>query len=222
MTLPINQIICGDCLDVMKDWPDKCVDLVLTDPPYGIKISRKSNHYGNCTELSRQANGDSWDDTIPTKEYFDEIFRISRNQIIFGANYFWGNFYATSCYIVWDKREDLPDVPFCDTEFAWTSFNKMSKKYVCRNHGFIKDSKDIKTGHPTQKPSELFREIISDFSTSSDIILDPFCGSGTTCVAAELLGRKWIGIEISEDYCKIARRRVKEAQEQFSLLEIKR
>ena len=132
------------------------------------------------------------------------MFRVSNNQIVFGANYFWENFYSSQCYIIWDKRGNLPKVPFCDTEFAWTSFSKMSKKYLVRNHGFIKDSKDIKTGHPTQKPTELFKAILKDFTEEGDTILDPFLGSGTTARACKDLGRKCIGIEREEKYCKIA------------------
>jgi len=208
----------GDCLEIMRDIPDGSIGAVITDPPYGIKIARKSNHYGDCPSASRQATGETWDDSIPTKEYFDEIKRVSRNQIVFGANYFWENFYSSQCYIIWDKRGDLPSVPFADTEFAWTSFiNKMSKRYLLRNHGFIRDSKDERTGHPTQKPSELFVAILRDFTIEGETILDPFMGSGTTGVACVKLNRSFIGIEINPDYFAIAKRRIEEAQMQIAL-----
>ena len=95
----------------MREMEDKSVDLVLTDPPYGIKITKKSNNYGEASgkwknsgaDCGRKATGEEWDDKIPTKEYFDTIFKVSLNQIIFGANYYWENFYSTGCYVIWDK-----------------------------------------------------------------------------------------------------------------------
>jgi site-specific DNA-methyltransferase (adenine-specific) len=206
-----------DCLEFMKQLPDKCVDLVLTDPPYGIKISRKSNNFGSSTSTSRKKTDLGWDDCIPTKEFFDEMFRISKNQIVFGANYFWENFYSSPCYIVWDKRGGLPEVPFADTEFAWTSFKKMSKKYTFINHGFIKDTNDEKNEHPTSKPSELFMAIGRDFMGDTDVVFDPFMGSGTTAVACERLGRKWFGCELEPKYCEIANKRIEAERNQLKL-----
>jgi len=198
--------------------PDKSVDLVLTDPPYGISINRKTNKFGSSAHLSRKATTKTWDECIPGKEYFDEIFRVSKNQIVFGANYFWGVFYATQCYIIWDKRGNLPQVPFCDTEFAWTSFkDRMSKKYTVINHGFIKDSKDEKTGHPTQKPTELFRMILEDFSKQGEIILDPFMGSGTTGIASVEKGCVFHGSEIEQEYFFISEKRIEHASRQGQL-----
>lgn len=202
-------IVAGDCLDVMRTMPDGCVDLVLTDPPYGEAIARKSNTYGIRPDLSRKATGEAWDDRPATEENIRALMKVSRNQIVFGTNYFWEAFYSTRCYVVWDKRGDMPDVPFADTEFAWTSFVKRpSRRYVLLNHGFVSDVTDVRTGHPTQKPEQLMIWLLRDFSESNTIILDPFCGSGTTCVAAKMLGRRYIGIEISEEYCEIARRRL--------------
>lgn len=205
----INKIICGDCLEVMKEMPDKCVDLVLTDPPYGIKITDFHNTYGNRPDLGRKPSKNKWDEKGLLKEQWVEIQRISKNQVVFGANYFWDYFYPTQCYLIWDKRGELPRVPFCDTEFMWTSFIKRaSKKYIIKNHGFIRDSQDSKTGHPTQKPTELMSQILLDFTVEADLILDPFLGSGTTAEACKLLHRKFIGIEINPDYCKIAEERL--------------
>lgn len=212
-----NTVIYGDCLDVMKSMPDKCVDLVLTDPPYGIAINKKCKSFGERTDLSREKTNKIWDDKIPTKEYFKEIMRISKNQIVFGANYFWENFYSSQCYIIWDKRDDLPKVPFCDTEFAWTSFNKMSKKYIVRNHGFVRDSKDEKILHPTQKPSELFRMIISDFTDFDMTIFDPFAGSGTTAIACLETGRNYILVEKEPEYVEIINKRISQWKEQGRL-----
>jgi len=206
----INKIICGDCLEIMKEMPDKSVNLVLTDPPYGIDIcNRKQINYGLVSHLSRNPSGLKWDKRRLTKSQWKEIKRVSKNQIIFGANYFWDYFYPTNCYLIWDKRGELPDVPFMDTELIWTSFVKRgSKKYIVRHHGFIKDDKEFKENHPTQKPLILIINMLLDFSQENDIILDPFLGSGTTTEACKLSHRKFIGIEINPEYCKIANKRL--------------
>lgn len=212
------QLHCGDCLEYMRGLPDKAIDLVLTDPPYGIKITRNAKLVGVATYASRRATADAWDDAIPHKEYFDEIKRISRQQIVFGANYFWEHFYSSQCYIVWDKRGGLPDVPFCPTEFAWTSFvDKPSKQYVVRNHGFIRDADEQRTGHPTQKPVKLMIAILRDFSRPGDLVFDPFAGSGSTAVACIQTQRRFLGCEISPLYHAIAKRRIEQAQMQLAL-----
>ena len=207
MTLPVNEIICGDCLDIMKDWPDKCVDLVLTDPPYGKKYARGKHGWGVCD--NRPAAQDVRWDKKPTSEIFDLMRRISQEQIIFGGNYFTDKLPPTNSWIFWDKIGITPNKSvFADGELAWTSFNRVVKKYTLRVMGFINDSKDERQ-HPTQKPSELFLQIVQDYSQPCDLILDPFCGSGTTCVAAKMLGRRYIGIDISKEYCEIALQRLK-------------
>lgn len=198
----------GDCREILPTLQTDEIDLVLTDPPYGIGINHNAKQVGTATHKSRKATDLIWDDAIPDAFCFTETMRVSKNQIVFGANYYWQYFYSTQCYIIWDKRGTLPAVPFCDTEFAWTSFvGRMPKRYIVINHGFIRDSKDIRE-HPTQKPLELFRTILTDFSADGQSILDPFMGSGTTLRAAKDLGRRAIGIEIEEKYCEIAARRL--------------
>lgn len=202
-------IYCGDCLEVMPQL-DVVFDLGLTDPPYGIKICSNAKIVGIATDLSRRKTLDIWDDKLADPRAIKILLEKTRNQIVFGANYYWEHFYSSGCYIIWDKRGDLPDVPFSDTEFAWTSFvNRPSKRYVIINHGFIRDAKEIRY-HPTQKPLSLMRKIIVDFSSSGHIILDPFMGSGTTLAAAQREGRRAVGVELSEDYCKIAADRLRQ------------
>lgn len=212
-----NQIIHGDCLDLMREMPDDCIDLVLTDPPYGEGICKKTNQFGTATQHSRKASDLTWDDTLVSDEYILEAMRVSKNQIVFGANYYWRCFYPTRCYIVWDKRGGLPDVPFAPTEFAWTSFSKQPKLYVCRNHGFISDMKESKSDHPTQKPLNIFERIIWDFSKEGDVILDPFVGSGTTAIAAIRTGRHYIGIERERKYVDITNERIRIENAQLKL-----
>jgi len=207
-----NKIICGDCLEAMKDIPDKSIDLVLTDPPYGKQWARGKHGIGKLKNKNEKFENLNWDKKIPTKKMFDEMFRVSKNQIIFGGNYFTEFLPPSNCWIVWDKLGDLrlgKQIPFAHCELAWTSFNKTVKKYTLRSQGFINDTQDIRV-HPTQKPSELFMSIIEDFSEENDLILDPFLGSGTTAVACKQLKRNYIGIEISPEYCKIAEERLRQ------------
>lgn len=205
-----HRLICGDCTDrvvVERVMGGERADLQLTDPPYGIDLPGNAKLVGIATEKSRKATGEKWDKSIPEKSAFDNIFETSRNQIIFGANYFWEYFYSSQCYIIWDKRGDMPDVPFADTEFAWTSFvNKPSKRYVVVNHGFVRDEKGERL-HPTQKPLKLWSDILGDFSCEDELISDFFTGSGTTIIAAENLGRRAVGIELDPGYCAVTLQR---------------
>jgi site-specific DNA-methyltransferase (adenine-specific) len=207
----LNTIYNCDCLEAMKLMPDKSVDLVLTDPPYGKMWTRGVNGIG----ILKDKNEDDktlWDKQIPSREYFDEMFRVSKNQIIFGGNYFTEYLPPSNCWLVWDKLGDLKlgeQIPFAHCELVWTSFNKTVKKYTLRQQGFINDN-DEKREHPTQKPTPLIGAILKDFSNENDLILDPFLGSGTTAKACQELKRNFIGIEISPEYCKIAENRLKQ------------
>jgi len=202
----INKIICGDCLDIIRDIPNKSV-ITITDPPYGKKADKGTNGFG-ATKNRRYAG--EWDTFIPPQEYFNEIFRISRHVIIFGGNYFAHLLPPSKCWLVWDKKGDIAfQNPFADCELIYTSFTKPIKKYTFKQQGFITDSKDERF-HPTQKPSELLQTIILDWTQENDIILDPFIGSGTTAIACIKTKRNYIGIEKDEKYCEIARKRLNE------------
>ena len=200
----LNKVIQGDCLEIMKQMPDKCIDLVLTDPPYGIDMNRPFGSYSRPQVF----DGD-WDKEIPAKTYFDEIFRVSKHQIIFGGNYFTMFLPATSAWIFWDKNNG--DSTFADGELIWTSFDFALRKLRVNWTGSatLKEDTHGKV-HPTQKPVGIIGACIVRFSKETDTILDPFLGSGTTAVAAKQLGRKFIGIEISEKYCKIAKDRLRQ------------
>ncbi len=140
-----------------------------------------------------------WNDEVPSQEVFNEIFRISKNQIICGGNYF--SLPPTRCFIAWDKRQAMPTLSAC--EYIWTSFDRPAKLFSI-------SSTDLNRQHPTQKPVELIKYLISKFSEEVETVFDPFLGSGTTAVAAKQLGRKYIGIELSEKYCEIARQRLRQ------------
>ena len=214
MNLPINQIICGDCLEVMKDWPDKCVDLVLTDPPYGINFGSEKESMscgmrkdGSQRVYNKWSNPTpkkyvEWNDEKPSQELIIEIFRVSKKQIIWGGNYF--ELPISGGWLIWDKQVVMPSLSKC--EMAWTSFMGHTEIMRYLWAGFRKEKPEERE-HTTQKPLDLMLWCLS-FS-GDDLILDPFCGSGTTCVAAKMLGRRYIGIDISPDYCQIAEERLR-------------
>jgi len=189
--IELNTIYNCDCLEAMKLMPDKSVDLVLTDPPYGIGIA--NNPFRQKFEKS------DWDNSTPSKEYFDEIFRVSKEQIIWGGNYF--NLLPSQCFYVWDKVQPQ-DFSSSMCEMAFVS--KQSPAKLWRERVV-----NIEKFHPTTKPLNLMRWCLN-FFPEAQIILDPFLGSGTTAKACQELKRKFIGIEISKEYCKIAEQRLKQ------------
>ena len=211
----IDQIICGDCLEIMKWIPDKSVNLVLTDPPYGINVIGGNKPFGsiggNNIVKANKYNPIINDDI---KIDLSELFRVSKNQIIFGGNYF--NLPTSKGWIVWDKKKknDWND-NFSDGELAWTSFDKPLKIYRYLFMGCLQEGKREKRAHPTQKPLPLFKWILEKYSQPNDVILDPFLGSGTTAVACLELNRHFIGIELSSEYCEIAKKRIREIQPQL-------
>lgn len=205
--LPINQIIQGDCLEVLSSFPAKSVDLILTDPPYGVNADKGVGGFGS-SKTSKHYE-DNWDSITPAREVFDEMLRVGKRVIIFGGNFFTDKLPVNGHWIVWDKKGGINfDNPFGDCELAWTNIDKKSvKKYTVIQQGFISAEKD--RYHPTQKPVSLFNQIICDYVDGGGLILDPFIGSGTTAIAAKQLGKDYIGIEINKKYCEIAEERIK-------------
>ncbi len=205
----MNQIIHWDSLEYMKTLADKSIDLVLTDPPYGIWESWKSNHSRWCIAKSKQYKDYWWDEFIPTKEYFEEIKRISKNAIIWWWNYFVEHLENSSCWIVWDK--DNGETDFADCELAWTNFKTAVRKKKFKWQWMLQESmknKEIRE-HPTQKPKELFKWCLENYSKPWHIVLDCFAGSGTTAVACIETSRNYIVIEKEADYVEIIKKRVK-------------
>ncbi len=198
----VNQVVNCDCLELMRLMPDKSIDLILTDPPYGIGCDKG---VGGGIQKGRKYN-DTWD-IRPKKEYFNGMLRISKQQIIFGGNFFTDLLPVNGHWIVWDKVGGIKfDNPYSMCELAWTNIIKNTvKKYLCIQAGFIAEEKD--RYHPTQKPIRVFRNIIEDYSKSG-IIFDPFAGSFTTAVACKELKRNFICCEISRKYCEVGEKRL--------------
>ena len=198
----------GDCLEVMKSMPDKSVDAIITDPPYGIGEDIRKADASGRTEFTTTKR---WDLKIPDKEYFEEMFRIGNDQVIWGGNYFVDYLRNSRCWLIWDKMQKFSGA---DAELAWTSFDKSTKVFRKSRVEFHSEEKKM---HPTQKPLSLMKWVLENYTNEGDTILDPFMGSGTTGVACVQTGRNFIGIEIDPTYFAIAERRIKEAQEQLKL-----
>lgn len=201
-----QKVINGDCLEVMKTFADKSFDLVLTDPPYGIGRDEGFEGFGGFGEpIARRQYPDTWDKERPNKEVFDEILRVGKLVMIFGGNYFADILPQGTHWLVWRKMNTMPT--FSDCELVWTNSPRKSvKEYEHLWNGLI--GKESTRFHPTQKPVEFLKKILTDYTTEESTTLDPFLGSGTTLVAAKQLNRNATGIEISPEYCKIAQARL--------------
>ena len=194
------QLIHGDCLEKMKDIPDKSIDLILTDPPYGIGVQRV-----NCASFrkdNRSRQKINWDDSFSLEPFISEFVRIGKNVIIWGANYH-NVFLDKGGCIVWDKLQPLPDSSQC--ELASITHYKKVFKYVQRWTNFVNTKQ---TEHPTEKPVALMEYCIDIFKAKS--VLDPFMGSGTTGIACINKRIDFIGIEKDDEYFEIAKKRIEE------------
>ncbi len=212
-----NQIINDDCINIIKQLPDKCVDLILTDPPYGINESSKNHKSRSKLAKAKDYGRKNWDNKIPEKIYFDEMMRVSKRAIIFGGNYFVEYLKNSSCWIVWDKNNGNND--FADCELAWTNFTTAVRKYDWTWNGMLQQNmknKDIRI-HPTQKPRGLLEKILLDYSKENDLILDCFSGSGTTAVACYNTNRRFICIEKDKEYYEKSLERLKEIKSQIRI-----
>ena len=198
-------IYCGDCREILPYFEDKSIDLVLTDPPYGVGRDKGFEGFGGFggfgEPIARRQYDDDWD-YKPDNDLLKLVINSAVNSIIFGGNYF--QLPIGTHWIVWDKLNTMPT--FGDCELAWTNFDRKSiKKYTVEYNGLL--GKEDNRFHPTQKPVKLFAKLIADYTKQDAIILDPFLGSGTTAYCAKKLGRKCIGIEIEERYCEISAKR---------------
>jgi len=214
----INKIFNMDCLKMMKQLPDNCVDCIVTDPPYGIKahsgFAGFEGFRGKGEKIERRSYIGNWDNKTPDKEYFDEILRISKNAIIFGGNYFTDKLPVSNHWLVWDKLQTMPT--FSDCELIYTNIKRNSvKKYTVEWNGLL--GKESKRFHPTQKPEVLIKKILLDYTKQNDIIFDGFMGSGTTAIACLETKRRYIGCELDKGYFDIAQKRIDDYNKQLKL-----
>ena len=199
----------ADCVEIMKGFADKQFDLAIVDPPYGININvsigrRKGNKKSNYHKFAGE------DNTIPSEEYFKELFRVSENQIIWGGNYMTDFIYPSPCWLLWDKGFS-EDVTFAQFEMAWTSFKSSCKKFD------YNAAKNIDRIHPTQKPVQLYKWILNKYAKEGDTILDSHLGSGSSAIASHDGGFEFTGIELDEEYYNAAKERIMLHQRQLNL-----
>lgn len=190
-----------DCMEAMKEFPDKYFELAIVDPPYGINInsSGRLGHYGGKK---------NWDFEIPDQEYFNQLFRISKNQIIWGGNYFY--LPPTKCFLIWDKQQP-EGISFASCELAWTSFNKVAKTL------YLRPQNQENRFHPTQKPVKLYKWLLTNYATKGDKILDTHLGSGSSRIAAYDMEFNFIGYEIDKDYFDAQEKRFNDFKQQLKL-----
>ena len=235
-----------DCMELLRKLPDKSIGLCVTDPPYGDGGYLEKDGHKQIRRMVRPLQGNrsesagggyqtrgkdgkwhppnwwnmggevrkkiiAWD-TAPGQEYFDELFRVSRNQIIWGGNYF--GLPPTRCFLIWRKTNIPEKFSMAMCEYAWTSFNDNAKMFFMSSAG----QKD--RFHPSQKPPELYKWILQKYAKEGDIILDTHVGSGSSLIACEELGFKYIGCEIDEDYYRLSSERLERFRQQNGIKEL--
>jgi site-specific DNA-methyltransferase (adenine-specific) len=198
--VPSSEVYLEDCVKALKRFNDKHFDLAIVDPPYGIGFDNKIG----------EAKTKNWDSAIPTDEYFKELKRVSKNQIIWGANYFpylWKN--GCRGFVFWNKDVNVDN--FSAGELAYTSFDKPAKYFYYAWNGLADGirgrNKQQKTIHPTQKPIQLYEWLLMNFAKEGDLILDTHLGSGSSRIAAYKGGFNFVGFEIDEEYFNAANKR---------------
>ena len=200
----ISEVYNMDCVAGMREYPDKYFDLAIVDPPYGIGAE---NHAGNAENGWKQWDKKNWDSSIPNEEYFTELFRVSKNQIIWGGNYFANLLPNSQGWIFWDKKQR--NFSLADGELCWTSFKKSLRVFEMAR-AKAKASIGYEKIHPTQKPIELY-EFCLNFAKleQGDKILDTHLGSGSSRIAAYRNGFHFIGFELDKDYYEAQEKRFK-------------
>ncbi len=185
----MNIVHLTDCMEFMKDIPDKFYELAIVDPPYGIDAGKMNLGVSNSSRIVSS----NWDNAIPDDKYFEELKRVSHNQIIWGANYF--NIFPSKSFIVWDKMEGMYGRSFAECELAYTSFQINAKVYRLAPNN-ISDKKI----HKCQKPVALYKWILKNYAKTSDKIFDSHVGSGSSRIACYDMGFDFTGCELDKDY----------------------
>ncbi len=197
-----------DNMELMSRYEDNHFDLAIVDPPYGIGMDGGNVGYKGFNNFEKKG----WDKAIPEQEYFEELFRISKNQIVWGGNYF--GLPATRCFLVWDKGEGFYNRTYAECELAWTSFDKNTVKY--KRDPLAKGDYKGKI-HPTQKPVKLYEWLLMNYAKDGDKILDTHLGSGSIAIACHNLGFDLTACELDKDYYYAAMKRIQQHKAQQRL-----
>jgi site-specific DNA-methyltransferase (adenine-specific) len=212
-----NIVHLGDCMEGMKQYPDKHFELCICDPPYGIDVAKDGKVGSSNNAKATNYGAKDWDKQPPSVEYFKELKRVSKNQIIWGANHFISRIPVdSSCWIVWDKNNSGN---FADCELAWTSFYTAVKKFTYTWNGMLQQdmkNKEVRL-HPTQKPVALYKWLLTNYAKPGDKIFDSHVGSGSSRIAADMLGFDFEGYEIDSDYWQAQEKRYNQYKSQLKL-----
>lgn len=201
-----------DCMEAMASMKDNEFDLAIVDPPYGIKRDGQSYLICKNPKHNRKHFEDKgWDIKPPSKEYFTNLFRVSKNQIIWGANYYPQHLFHSMGWIVWDKGQK--GLTMSDCELAFSSFNRATRIFVCNRGALAREG----TIHPTQKPIKLYTWLLDKYAQKGWKILDTHLGSGSSAIAAHDMGFEFHGYELDEEYFEAASKRLKQHQQQLQL-----
>jgi len=212
--------ITNECnMDLMKRYPDNYFDLAIVDPPYGIGESSNDNKSRSKLGKSKNYGNKNWDDNAPNQDYFNELKRVSKHQVIWGANHFIENIpnANSSCWIVWDKVNGEND--FADCELAYCSQKTAVRKIEFRWHGMLQGNmkeKEIRI-HPTQKPVALYKAVLDKYAKQGDKILDTHLGSGSIAIACHDYGFDLTACELDKEYFDKAMERINNHMAQTKL-----
>lgn len=208
------MITCEDNMELMARYPDNYFDLAIVDPPYGINVAKTGKVGGNNAGKAKDYGAKEWDKQPPNDEYFRQLFRVSKNQIVWGANHFISKMpFDSSCWLVWDKDNSGN---FADCELAWTSFDTAVRKFQWRWNGMLQQNMKDKEEriHPTQKPVQLYKWILKNYAQDGFKIIDTHLGSGSHAIAIEEMNRfekmnlTLTACEIDEEYFNDTKQRI--------------
>ena len=207
-----------DNMELMARYEDNHFDLAIVDPPYGIDVTNQSQGKGGGVAKKIEYKKTDWDKNAPNIEYFKELKRVSKNQIIWGANHFISKIpFDSSCWIVWDK--DNAGTDFADCELAWSSFKTSVRKVKWKWSGMLQQNMKNKEQriHPTQKPVQLYEWLLMNYAEQGQKILDTHLGSGSIAIACHNLGFDLTACELDKDYYEAAMKRLKQHQAQLTM-----
>ena len=210
MDTVINKFENRDCMEGMKEYPDGYFNLAVVDPPYGIGMSGGNVGYKGFNNLERK----DWDNVKPSPKYWKLLFKKSKNQIVWGGNYF--ALPGSRCFVVWDKGEGFKNRTYAEAEIAWTSFDRNIK--IFKHDPLAKGDYHGKI-HPTQKPVALYLWLLNNYAKQGDLILDTHVGSASSLIACEKMGFNYVGYELDEDYYRDAQKRLAEFRMQTNLFD---
>ena len=201
-----------DNMELMKRYPDNYFDLAIVDPPYGIGIDgQKKSINKNPKHNRKEHTQKNWDNAIPNEDYFNELKRVSKNQIIWGGNYFTEFLKPTKAWIFWYKGQR--DLTMSDGEMAWTSFETVTRQFELNRASLIAQN----TFHPTEKPYKLYKWILDKYAKENDKILDTHLGSGSIAIACHDYGFDLTACELDTEYYNNALKRLQQHQAQLQM-----